>query len=82
MGHILFTIFGHEGPTTTASFSPAGDYILSGGKDANICIWASNLSPMPTENLNGVKKPAIDTQVFVTDKERIHKLPDKKMKQI
>jgi len=81
-GQILFTIYGHEGPTTTASFSPAGDFILSGGADANICIWASNLSPMPTENLNGVKEPKLKTEIFVTDKARIHKLPDKKVKKM
>jgi len=75
MGQILYTIFGHEGPTTSACFSSAGDFILTGGADANIVIWSSNLSPKPTESLKDFKDAPIKTEHYVTDKPRIHKLP-------
>jgi WD40 repeat protein len=33
MGQIMYTLFGHEGPSTTAQFSPLGDFLLTGGQD-------------------------------------------------
>jgi centriolar protein POC1 len=77
-GQILYTIFGHEGPTTSAVFSPHGDFILTGGSDTNIVIWSSNLSPKPVESLRDCKDPAVGTEIFITDKPNIHKLPMEK----
>ena len=50
-GQILYSLYGHEGPTTSASFSPLGDYLLSGGHDQNIVIWTTNMNPRKIEVL-------------------------------
>lgn len=77
-GQIMYTLYGHEGPTTTASFSPLGDYIVSGGNDQNLVIWKSNLNPRTTEVLHGTSKAKVGTDVFVTDKAGIRELPTDK----
>jgi len=43
-GYILYTLYGHEGPSNTADFSPSGDYFCSSGNDAVVMVWKSNLS--------------------------------------
>jgi centriolar protein POC1 len=45
-GCILYTLFGHEGATTCGSFSPMGDYFLSGGSDSVVLAWKSNMNPV------------------------------------
>jgi WD40 repeat protein len=40
-GHILFTLYGHEGAST--SFSPCGDYFTTGGTDSVVMVWKTNL---------------------------------------
>jgi len=47
----MYTLYGHEGPTTTATFSPLGDFLLSGGDDNNIVIWNTNLRNLFFQNL-------------------------------
>lgn len=42
-GHILYTLYGHEGASTSAAFSPCGDYFTTGGSDAVVMVWKSNL---------------------------------------
>ena len=71
----MYTIYGHEGPTNCAEFSPLGDFILTGGQDANIVIWKSNLNERCTEVLHGISAAKVDTEIFVTDKPLVKKLP-------
>ena len=74
-GQIMYTLFGHEGPSTTATFSPLGDFLLTGGKDQNIVIWSTNLNEEITEELYGIQPARIDTDIYVTDKPEIKRLP-------
>ena len=71
----MYTIYGHEGPTNCAEFSPLGDYILTGGQDANIVIWKTNLNEKTTEILHGISAAKVETDIFVTDKALVKKLP-------
>lgn len=73
-GCILYTLFGHEGATTAANFSPNGDYFLSGGADSVVLCWDSNMNVKRTERLDISAK--IETEQFVTQKEKVDKLPD------
>jgi centriolar protein POC1 len=43
-GHILYTLYGHEGASTAANFSPCGDYFCSAGVDSIVMVWKSNLN--------------------------------------
>lgn len=71
----MYTLYGHEGPTTSATFSPLGDFLLTAGADSNIVIWNSNLNEKKTEDLYGVQAPKVETDIFVTDKAEVRKLP-------
>jgi centriolar protein POC1 len=73
-GCILYTLFGHEGATTAANFSPMGDYFLSGGADSVVLCWESNMNSRRFEDLSEISAK-IDTEQFVTQKERVDKLP-------
>ena len=48
-GHILYTLYGHEGASTSANFSPCGDYFTSAGQDSIVMVWKSNLSETDQE---------------------------------
>ena len=72
----MYTLYGHEGPSQTAAFSPMGDFIISGGDDQNLVIWKSNLNPVMTETLHGASKAKVGTDVFITDKAGIRELPE------
>lgn len=72
----MYTLFGHEGPTTTAAFSPLGDFIISGGDDQNLVIWKSNLNEQMTETLHGASRAKVGTDIFITDKAGIRELPE------
>jgi centriolar protein POC1 len=61
MGQILYTLFGHEGASTTATFSPLGDFLLTGGNDHNIVIWNTNLNETVTEELYGVVASKVES---------------------
>jgi hypothetical protein len=52
-----------------------GDFLLSGGVDTNIVVWNSNLNPKKTEELYGIQAVKIETEVFVTDKPDVKRLP-------
>ena len=71
----MYTLYGHEGPTTTATFSPLGDYLLTGGDDNNIVIWNTNLNAETTEELYGITAARIETDIYVTDKPEIKRMP-------
>lgn len=62
-GCILYTLFGHEGGTTSASFSPMGDYFLSGGADHVCLAWKSNMNQIRNENIEEIQAK-IETEVF------------------
>ena len=66
-GHILYTLYGHEGASTSVGFSPCGDYFTTGGTDSVVMVWKSNLDeneqefiedfgakPVPGEQKSGV----------------------------
>lgn len=76
----MYTLYGHEGPTTTATFSPMGDFLLTGGADSNIVIWNSNLNPVRSEELYGITAAKVETDIFVTDKPEVKRLPQEKQK--
>ena len=48
-GHILYTLYGHEGASTSVNFSPCGDYFSSAGADQIVMVWKSNLSDTEQE---------------------------------
>lgn len=75
MGQIMYTLFGHEGASTCASFSPLGDFLLTGGNDQNIVIWNTNLNEAVTEELHGVVPTKVESNVYITDKPEIKRLP-------
>ena len=60
--------------TTAASFSPNSDYFLSGGTDNVVNLWSSALNPVPMEDLGEIQAKQ-ETDVFVTEKEKVDKLP-------
>ena len=51
-GHILYSLYGHEGSSTTCSFSPGGDFFTTSGADAIVNVWKSNLNELETEVLD------------------------------
>jgi len=58
-GHILYSLYGHEGSSTTCSFSPGGDFFTTSGADAIVNVWKSNLNELETEVLDessGIQK--------------------------
>lgn len=71
----MYTLYGHEGPSTAATFSPLGDFLLTGGNDQNIVIWNTNLNESVTEELYGVVATKVDTDIYITDKPEIKRLP-------
>ena len=48
-GHILYTLYGHEGSSNAIGFSPCGDYFTSGGTDSVVMVWKSNLEEVEQE---------------------------------
>jgi WD40 repeat protein len=69
----MYTLYGHEGATTSANFSPGGDYFISGGNDSVVLCWESNMNQNRSEQLD--IKAKIETELFVTQKEKVDKLP-------
>ncbi|KAJ3188651.1 POC1 centriolar protein A [Gaertneriomyces sp. JEL0708] len=54
-GHLYYTLHGHKnGPTTTAIFSPNGDYFATGGSDAQVMVWKSNLNSNGSAGMEGI----------------------------
>jgi hypothetical protein len=41
-GHLLFTLHGHKGVTTSAVFSKDSSLFASGGADSQVLVWRSN----------------------------------------
>jgi WD40 repeat protein len=70
----MYTLYGHEGATTCASFSPLGDHFVTGGNDAVVLAWKSNINHVQNEDLSEMQAK-IETDVFVTQKEKVDKLP-------
>lgn len=80
-GCIIYTLFGHEGASTSAAFSPLGDYFCTGGNDSVVLAWKSNLNPVQQEDLSEIQAK-IETEVFVTQKERVDKIPESRTTKI
>lgn len=53
-GHIMYTLYGHEGATTCTNFSPNGDFMVSGGSDNNVMIWTCPLDSYKGEIIEGI----------------------------
>lgn len=72
----MYTLYGHEGPSTSGNFSPGGEYFCTGGKDSAVLVWKANLIPGGTsEDIPGLATKN-KTEVYVTDKTFVNKLPD------
>lgn len=71
----MYTLYGHEGASTSAAWSPLGDYFVTGGADSVVLCWQSNMNAKKQEDLSEIQAK-IETDVFVTSKERVDKLPD------
>eukprot|EP00300_Choanocystis_sp_HF-7_P039280 c5752_g1_i2.p1 GENE.c5752_g1_i2~~c5752_g1_i2.p1 ORF type:complete len:271 (+),score=46.20 c5752_g1_i2:26-814(+) len=41
-GHLMYTLHGHDGPTTAAAFSPTGEFFATGGVDHQVLVWRTN----------------------------------------
>lgn len=48
-GTLAYTLYGHNGSTNACAFSKQGDYFVSGGNDAMVLLWRSNLYPNQNE---------------------------------
>jgi WD40 repeat protein len=53
-GHILYTLYGHEGASTAVNFSPCGDYFCSAGIDSVVMVWKSNLNEQESELIEDI----------------------------
>jgi WD40 repeat protein len=73
----MYTLYGHENASTSASFSPMGDYFLTGGSDSVVLAWKSNMNPVRHEDIEEIQAK-INTEVFVTQKEKVEKLPSQR----
>ena len=73
-GCIQYTLYGHEGATSAAAFSPSGDHFLTGGADSVVLCWASNMNATKLEDMSEIRGK-IETELFVTQKEKVDKLP-------
>ena len=54
--------------------------MLTGGQDQNIVIWNTNLNEVVTEELYGIQATRVDTDIYITDKAEIKRLPEDKPK--
>ncbi|KAJ3342375.1 POC1 centriolar protein A [Gonapodya sp. JEL0774] len=58
-GHLFYTLHGHkQGPTTTATFSPVGDYFSTGGSDAQVMVWKSGFDSIKNLVLESEREKA------------------------
>ena len=48
-GHILYSLYGHEGSANACSLSPGGDFFTTSGADSVVLVWKSNLNEIETE---------------------------------
>lgn len=52
-GHLFYTLHGHKnGPTTSATFSPKGDFFATGGSDSQVLVWKSNFDKICKDSLD------------------------------
>lgn len=74
-GHILYTLYGHEGSGNSVSFSPSGDYFSSGGDDSVVMIWKSNLNQFEQELIDdfGGKTTAVTAASKAAEQEQSSK---------
>jgi centriolar protein POC1 len=53
-GHILYSLYGHEGAANAVGFSPNGDFFTTAGSDAIVMCWKSNLNELDTETIDDI----------------------------
>lgn len=53
-GHILYSLYGHEGAANSVSFSPNGDFFTTSGNDTIVMCWKSNLNEIDTEVIDEI----------------------------
>lgn len=41
-GQLMYTLHGHEGATSSACFSPGGEFFASAGADEQVMVWRTN----------------------------------------
>jgi len=51
----MYTLYGHDGASTAATFSTYGDFFATGGKDTVVQLWKSNFDIDWGEVLEGIK---------------------------
>ena len=71
----MYTLYGHEGATSAASFSPSGDHFITGGADSVVLCWKSHMNEHATEDLNEIMTK-VETEHFISQKEKVDKLPE------
>ena len=54
-----------------------GDYFLTGGSDAVVLAWQSNMNQVRHEDIEEIQAK-INTEIFVTQKEKVDKLPSQR----
>ena len=65
-----YTLYGHNGSTTTGCFSPQGDYFATGGTDSMVMLWKSNLSETDQQKINLVDIKTKIKQKFNKNEEK------------
>jgi WD40 repeat protein len=69
-GHLFYTLHGHKnGPTTTATFSPQGDFFATGGTDSQVMVWKSNFDQIEKFNLK-------EEHIFIPSQNQLHTNPE------
>jgi hypothetical protein len=70
MGQILYTVHGHQGSIKSVAFSSEGDYFCSGGEDAILMVWKSNIKNMD-EEFNTLSK-VNEQNVIMSNKQKFN----------
>merc|ERR1719410_349520 len=77
----MYTIHGHEDPTTCVNFSPKGDFFASSSKDALVLVWKSNFDKLihpeeeeqaPKPQSTRKRKPPSKSPPFQPQVARLH----------
>ena len=50
-GKLAYTLYGHNGSSTSCKFSKLGDYFSTGGSDCSILLWKTNFASTGQETI-------------------------------